>query len=131
MPTTTLLYASVLGLLMIVISVRVMLRRRAQKISLGDGGDVELLARGRAFGNFVEYVPMALILMGLIEMSGGSKTALNVFGAVLVASRTSHAFGITAGTMTTPQRLCRQIGMAGTWIVLLSLCAYGVLLALG
>lgn len=129
MPTTTLLYASLLGLVMIVISVRVMLRRRAQQISLGDGGDAELLARSRAFANFAEYVPMALILMGLIELSGGSGAVLHVMGALFTFCRVAHAASMTPGQMTAQQRLGRQMGMAGTWLILMVLCGYGLVLA--
>ena len=68
MPAVTLLYASILGAVMTVIGVRVSLRRRSKLVSLGDGGDKDLLARTRAFGNLIEYVPMILLLMGFAEM---------------------------------------------------------------
>ena len=37
--------------------------RGAKKIYLGDGGDPEMLAAIRAHGNFIEFVPLCLLLI--------------------------------------------------------------------
>ena len=37
---------------------------------LGEGGDAALQRRVRAQGNFTEYVPMALLVIGAVEAAG-------------------------------------------------------------
>ena len=53
-------------------SIAVGLRRVQTGITLLHGEDEELLRRMRAHGNFIEYVPMILLLMALIELSKGA-----------------------------------------------------------
>ena len=57
-----------LALFFVVLTFRVIGKRRVARISLGDGGDRGLLRRQRAHANFAEYVPLALILMICAEM---------------------------------------------------------------
>ena len=68
--TITPIYAAVLGILFCLPSLNVVRARGATKISLGDGGDTVLSRHIRAHGNFVEYVPLSLILILLIEEAG-------------------------------------------------------------
>ena len=53
----TALHAGLLALLVLVLSFRTILYRRAHKVEIGDGGDKELLRRSRVHANFAEYVP--------------------------------------------------------------------------
>ena len=62
------LYAAALALLFVVLSARVITVRRANKVSLGDGGDADLLARVRAQGNFAEYAPLGIVLILIAEL---------------------------------------------------------------
>ena len=66
----TALYAGILGLWLVLLSTRVILARRSEKVSLGHGGNVSLERRMRAQGNLAEYAPMALILIGALELAG-------------------------------------------------------------
>ena len=50
----------------------------------------------RCFGNFAEYVPLALVLIAVLELNGGSATALHTLGVALVAGRAIHPFGLDA-----------------------------------
>ena len=43
-----------------------MLHRNRHKIGIGDGGDKALARKIRVHGNFVEYVPLGLLLMALL-----------------------------------------------------------------
>ena len=67
LPITS-LYAAIFGLLLIPITYAVGLRRMKTRTSFLDGGDEILLRRMRSHGNFVEYVPFALVLIGLTEL---------------------------------------------------------------
>jgi uncharacterized membrane protein YecN with MAPEG domain len=64
MPITA-LYAALLTMLFVVLSVRVIAMRRGSGAALGDGGNPELLRRIRVQGNFAEYVPLGLVLLRL------------------------------------------------------------------
>ncbi len=111
-PTVTMLYASLLAVLFLLLAMRVSLRRRAAGIDLGEGGDEELLRRVRAHGNFAEYVPYALLLMAMAELGGAGHILLHILGIMLVLGRLLHAWGIGAGS--TP---ARGLGMLLTFAV--------------
>jgi len=88
-------YAAVLGLMFVIFTLRVGLYRFKSRVSLGDGGDKELRKRIRGQGNFVETVPMILLLLVLMESAGAADTWLHSLGAVLVLGRLSHYLQIT------------------------------------
>ena len=70
-PKIVALYAALLAVMYVVLTVRVILVRVALKASLGDGGgDTRLLRAVRAHGNFAEFVPFAVVLIALAEMNG-------------------------------------------------------------
>ena len=122
----TLLTAGVLGLIFMVLSLRVTQVRLSSKVSLGDGGDQSLLSRIRAHANFAEYVPMLLILLGLVEYITATTVVLQGLAAVIVVARLSHAVGMARPA---PNPL-RVLGTMGTWIALVALSAWAVWLAL-
>jgi uncharacterized protein len=93
-PHITALYAAPLALLMTAMSIHVTMLRAKTKISLLDGGNHQLTERIRRHGNFVENVPMVLILMLIAEMLGASGTWLHAIGGILAAGRLIHIFGI-------------------------------------
>lgn len=113
-PVTTTLYAGVLGLLAMGLSVQVGRARAATGISFGDEGNPQLLVAMRRQANFVEYVPLVLILMALLELSGVSATAIHGLGGALVAFRVCHAIGFQPDSSSP----LRGIGAAGTALVL-------------
>ena len=115
MPEVTALYAGILGLMAMALSSMAGMKRGKTGISIGDGGDPDLLLAARRHGNFVEYVPLILILVGLLEMKGISSTAIHVMLGALVAFRFAHAVGLKADTT---QGLGRLVGAMGTAIVL-------------
>ncbi len=89
------LYAGLLTPLFIFLAVRVIGARRSAKVAIGDGGDDDLRRRMRVRGNFSEYVPLALILMGLAESLSADQRWLHLLGLVLLVERLSHAFGVS------------------------------------
>lgn len=99
MPATglpvTALYAALLAPVLIVLSVRVIAFRRAERVSLGDGGHTVLLRRVRAHANFIEYAPFALILLGLLESLRGAPAFLHVVGVTLLLGRVTHAIALS------------------------------------
>src|SRR3546814_5570602 len=89
----TMITAALLALVNIWIGMRVGQVRMRDKVSLGDAGNPSVLARMRAHSNFNEYVPLIVILMGLVEMAGGARTPLIAAGAVLLIARIAHPLG--------------------------------------
>ena len=116
------LYAGILTIWFVVLSIRVVnLRRRG--ISFGDNGDIAVTRVVRAQGNFAEYVPLALLLMGFLEVSRYSIYLLHALGITLVVARLFHGFALSFGW----PRFGRVAGAALTFIVLLIeavLCVY-------
>lgn len=111
-PAITALYAGLLGLVGVVLAGHVGLFRGKVKVGIGDGGNAELLCRIRKQENYCEYVPLALITLGLLEMSGGAPTmAIAILGGMLVVSRILHPLGLKADGSPT---LYRFVGMIGT-----------------
>jgi uncharacterized protein len=114
LPITT-LFAGLLVPLYISLAVRVIFARRSEKVGIGDGGKALLLRRMRAHANFAEYVPYALLLLGLAESMKSPTWLLFASGALLVIGRAVHAYGISQS----PEPIVlRQIGMASTFTVL-------------
>ena len=66
----TALYAGVLALILTWLSSGAGLMRGKTKIPYGDGGDAQLLEKMRRHGNATEYVPIAVILLGILELNG-------------------------------------------------------------
>ena len=62
-PRIVLLYAALLGLILVYLSYRVVSYRVKYKVGIGDGGNTKLARAIRVQGNFVEYVPIALLLI--------------------------------------------------------------------
>lgn len=118
----TAIFAGLLALMLVGVSIRVTVLRAKKKINLFDGGDPEMGRAIRVQGNFVEYVPMALALMGLVEWMGATPWIVYLLGIALVMARILHAWGIYSSAF--PGRV---IGTTITWIVL----AAGGLLVLG
>lgn len=113
----TALYAGILGLISLGVSFSAGSLRGKKNIVLGDGGDRGLLLAMRRHANFVEYVPLALILIGLLELNGVNHTAIHALGASLVVARLAHAFGINADTMKSPGRLVGAVVTALVTVV--------------
>jgi len=93
----TSLYAALLAGLLLYLSLNVIKQRKSARISVGDGGDDALLRAIRVQGNFVEYTPIALILVGLIEFNGFPAWVVHGLGVALVLGRGLHAMGLPLG----------------------------------
>ncbi|HVY65119.1 MAG TPA: MAPEG family protein [Gammaproteobacteria bacterium] len=123
--THTLITAGMLGVLYAFLAATVIRSRIRNRVSLGDGGHPELLARIRAHGNFGEYVPFLLILMGLVELAGGSPTFLTWSGVALVVLRVLQAVGVWKRVAPQPLRIA---GTAGTLFLLVYYSVWAIVI---
>lgn len=120
----TLTIAAAAALLNLWLQIRVGRIRGTAKVSVGDGGNDQLLRRMRAHANFIENLPTALILIGAIELAVGGSTVLWLTGIALILARIAHAVGMDGGTLAKG----RAIGTAVTMAILLGLAAYALYL---
>lgn len=122
--SVVLLYTSLLALLLIGLSYNVARLRRRHQVGIGTGS-IEALERAvRAQANFCEYVPLALLLLALIEFGASMPAwALHILGLLLLVGRVAHALGLnrTAGASG-----ARVVGIMLTWIVLLAASGIGL-----
>jgi uncharacterized membrane protein YecN with MAPEG domain len=123
------LYAGILVLWFLVLSVRVIKHRGNTKIFLNDGGNVGMARVIRGHANFAEYVPLALLLMAMLELSHFSIYALHAMGIVLVVARLLHGYALSFSEQF---MFGRVAGAALTFLVLLIeavLCLYQAVIA--
>jgi uncharacterized membrane protein YecN with MAPEG domain len=118
---TTSLYTALLALIMIFLSIKIIQNRRSSKISLGENGDDFLQRKIRAHGNFIEYTPIFLIMLLLVEMAGLNKYFVHFFGIIFIVGRASHSYGIVIAEVRAKNFLFRQAGMFSTFFCLSSL----------
>ncbi len=104
-----------LGLIFLILSLRVVRLRSDLMIELGDGGNEELRRAIRAHGNFVEYVPICLILILVAQGMAVSGWIILVAIIALVLGRALHAIGLSGNAGPSPGRL---VGTLLTWFVL-------------
>jgi uncharacterized membrane protein YecN with MAPEG domain len=110
------MYAAILALMYVALSVRVIGARRSARVALGDGGNAVLLRRQRVHANFAEYVPLALILMMLAEQQQMPALIIHALGASLLAGRLIHAVGVSRH----PEQLWQRVtGMSLTFAALI------------
>ena len=88
------LYAAILGLLFVVLSVRTLRLRRNLKIALGDGEQPILMRAIRVHSNFAEYVPISLLLLFFLELQIGPTLLVHLLCVGLLAGRSVHAYGV-------------------------------------
>jgi uncharacterized protein len=94
-PIITPLYAALAALILVVLTARVILLRNKLKVLVGDGGHIALERAIRAHGNFIEYVPLGLLLILLCELTGAAAATLHGLGAALIVARLAHAWGLS------------------------------------
>mgnify|MGYP005844211677 CR=1 FL=1 len=112
-------FAAVLGLLLIVLSLLVSRYRLRLKQGLGVSEDIDFQAAVRAHGNLVEYAPIGLIMLALAELNGVSGTLIYWAGMGFVAGRLLHAFGMINGRGG--PHMARMVGILLTWLAILVL----------
>lgn len=94
-PHITPAYAGLLGLMLVVLSWRIMRMRAKLEVMAGDGGEKDLNVAVRIQGNFIEYVPMALLLILFSEALGWKPLVIHALGVTLIFARLAHVHGMS------------------------------------
>lgn len=129
---TTSLYAAILAIALVLLSLNVIRCRRRFKIALGDDDNFEIKRRVRAQANFAEYTPMFLILLGMAEFNYLPEFAIHVFGTTFFIGRAMHAHSLLKEEQYTDGKITaspvwRMAGMATTFTCILSLASILIL----
>ena len=121
------IYAALIAILYVALSVKVILQRRSDKISVGDGGSKLMIKAIRTHSNCAEYAPITLLLIAMVELQGAGGLLVHVLGLLLLAGRLLHAYGFGR----TPQIvILRQAGMSLTFLAILVAAIANLILAL-
>jgi uncharacterized membrane protein YecN with MAPEG domain len=95
MPTIVPIYASLLAVLYLFLSIRVIRMRVANRIGLGDGRSPTLQRAIRVHANFSEYVPLALILILFVEMQHSLPALVHGLCLSLLIGRLIHSYAVS------------------------------------
>jgi len=114
----TSLYAVLLVLFYIALSVNVIRGRHHHSIALGDGNLKGMKARIRAHANFAEYGPLFILLLAIAEYQGLPKYGINGFGILFILCRLFHAYGLLVAEPLYKWFKPRIIGMVLTFACL-------------
>ncbi|MCW0234369.1 MAG: MAPEG family protein [Ferrovibrio sp.] len=117
------LYAALCGLLLLVLALAVVRLRQRHRVNTGDGGHADLARAMRVQANFVEYVPLTLLLLFMLEMSRQPVWALHLLGAGLFVGRVLHAWGylgspgLSFGRMVGIVLTLSVLGVTALWLL--------------
>jgi len=111
---TTALFVGLHALLAMALVFKVMRFRLKDKIVFGDGGNEDMQRALRVQANFIEYVPLALIIILVLELQGARNVLLYGLGTALFFGRALHAYGLSRTSESSPGRL---VGTLLTWVV--------------
>lgn len=106
--TITAIYAGILALIILALGINVTMHRVKLRISLGDGGNPQMLRMIRLHANAIEYVPLALLLMAIYEINGGWHAALHLIGIALVLARLAQSWNMWSTEIAGPGRIAGQ-----------------------
>lgn len=110
------LYIALCGLLILVLAIQVVRSRLKHRVGVGAGGHPELERVVRVHGNATEYVPISLLLLVALELTGGASWLIHTFGCSLFVGRLLHVWGL--GHSAGPSKP-RQLGILINWLMML------------
>jgi uncharacterized membrane protein YecN with MAPEG domain len=113
-PAISALTAGVLILLQMFLLLTVVLARRSNRQSLGDGGNANMLRAIRRHGNLAENAAIFVVSVTILEMLGESRTFVEILCGAFVLARLSHAIGLSFGRTV---NIFRFLGATTTVIV--------------
>jgi len=114
-------------LFILVLSMRISAGRRRLKVSVGDGGHPALLATTRAFGNAIEYIPVALVALAVVAVFY-SAPVVHALGGAFLLGRVLHAWGMAQVKQPAAGRM---LGMILTYLTFLASAVLLIFAAVG
>ena len=120
LPSITSAYLGILALLYAVLGLQVTRLRRGHRVLFGDGDNIKLRSAIRAHANFAEYVPIFVLMVAMLEMSGMPAMRVHLLMAALLLARLLHPLGMYVGPRTLQFQICRVGGIVLTIVVLIA-----------
>ena len=117
------IFAAFAACFLVYLSYRVIKIRKAHSISVGTADDPALERAVRNHGNFIEYAPLTLLMLAMVEYVGLAAWAVWVLGFMFVASRLIHFAGFRSKEAP---GILRVAGMSLTFTTLISLAVISV-----
>jgi uncharacterized membrane protein YecN with MAPEG domain len=103
------LYVGFFALMLVVLGIMVIRLRSRHGVAYGDGSRADLKIATRIHGNFIEYVPLGLLVIVLVEAAGYSPYWVHGLGIAFVVGRLAHAQGLTRKKQPSPGRMAGVI----------------------
>ena len=117
----TLLYGGLNALLVTLLGLNVSRLRGALGVGVGTPLPEELVRPSRAHGNAAEWVPLGLVLLLVLELSGaGTRFTLHLAGGTLLLGRALHAAGFLGKSKLS------TVGATLTYLVLLAMSVWAI-----
>lgn len=110
------IYIALAAFLIIWLSLHVIKVRRKHQISIGDEGNMELKTAMAAQANAVEFLPIGLLLLFVLESNQASVWIIHAAGLLLLIGRLVHARSLLADDLKG-----RVLGMKITINVIIAL----------
>ena len=117
LPSITSAYLGILALLYLVLGLQVSRLRRGHRVLFGDGDNIKLRSAIRAHANFAEYVPIIVLMVAMLEMSGMPALRVHLLMGALLVARLLHPLGMYVGPRTLQFQICRVGGIMLTLMV--------------
>lgn len=115
--------AAVLAFILVWLSWATIMARVKHDTDIGDAGIDAVRRAVRGHGNFTEYAPLALALVGLLEYQGAPRILVAALAVVFVTGRILHPFGIR---QTKSPNFARVVGFLSTLLVLVVGAGYAL-----
>jgi len=120
LPSITSAYLGILALLYLVLGLQVSRLRRGHRVLFGDGDNIKLRSAIRAHANFAEYVPLIVLMVAMLEISGMPAMPVHLLMGALLVARLLHPLGLYVGPRTLQFQICRVGGISLTLLVMLA-----------
>lgn len=114
--TFTPVYAGLFALLLLFLAWRVTRYRQSEKINFGLDGSIGFRRAVRAQANALEYVPLGLILLLMLELNHLRPWLFHALALCLLLGRVMHAWGLSR---TEGYSHGRFFGTVLTWLSIL------------
>lgn len=120
----TAIIAALNALILMALALAIPFKRMKTRTNLGTGDHDEMQRAVRAHGNATEYVPIALVLILILELFAAPAILLWGLGIVLTLARLSHPYAMYKQSGPTPARAFGMMGSVAVIVVAALACLY-------